>query len=119
MSGYPLRCRPPPRDTRGPEDHAGPGQSRISHASGVDEWVRLGEGATLVPADVDQCAVSRSLTRTAAPSKTPALRSCSACCACDMGYTWVVARTWYRTASARNSRPSARVFEVTLRSSFS
>ena len=38
-------------------------------------------------------AVSRSLTRTAAPSNRPALRSCSACWARDIGYTWVVART--------------------------
>jgi catechol 2,3-dioxygenase-like lactoylglutathione lyase family enzyme len=41
-----------------------------------------------------QCGVSWWLTRTAAPSKRPALRSCSACCARDIGYTWVVARTW-------------------------
>jgi hypothetical protein len=42
---------------------------------------------------IGHCAVSWSLTRTAAPSKRPALRSCSACCACDIGYTWVVALT--------------------------
>ena len=46
------------------------------------------------PARLGHCAASRSLTTTAAPSKRPALRSWRACCACDMGYTWVVARTW-------------------------
>jgi hypothetical protein len=73
--------------------------------AGRDFWVmsRIARGPRCrpgVPASragwpwLGHCAVSRSLTRTAAPSKRPALRSCSACCARDIGYTWVVARTW-------------------------